>query len=115
MTDGGRPLESDEQELEDELPEPHRPWSPAAQTAAAILWPSFLAAALATMLFFAFVDPALVHQATTPPLEVSRMTGYAIGFFFFWFVTATSSAVSVYLLRTTRPGSEADVERGPRL
>lgn len=104
----------DEPEFDGELPEPPRPWSAAAQTAAAILWPSFLTAAFATMLFFAFVDPELIQHATTPPLDVSRMTGYGIGFFFFWFVTAASSAVSVFLLRTNRNGGAADAERGPR-
>ncbi len=97
----GEPEDIGEPELGGERPEPPRPWSAAAQTAAAILWPSFLAAAMATMLFFAFVDPELAHEATTPPLQISRMTGYAIGFFFFWFVAAISSAVSVYLLRTS--------------
>jgi hypothetical protein len=79
---------------------PPPPWSRAAQAIAAVLWPSFLAASLATMLFFAFVDPELLAEATSPPLEVSRLTGYAIGFFFFWVITLVSSAVSVYLVQT---------------
>ena len=100
MAGGDPPQDIGEPELGGELPEPPKPWSPAAQAVAAVLWPSFLAAAFATMLFFAFVDPSQVHEATTPPLDVNRMTGYAIGFFFFWFVTALSSAVSVYLVLT---------------
>ncbi|MCK6370539.1 MAG: hypothetical protein L6Q83_04275 [Gammaproteobacteria bacterium] len=105
MAAGGEPYDIGEPELGGELPQPPPAWSESAQVIAAVLWPSFLASALATMLFFAFVDPAMVHEATTPPLEVSRMTGYAIGFFFFWFVTALSSAVSVYLLRTRPRGT----------
>lgn len=85
----------------------------AAQTAAAILWPSFLAASLATMLFFAFVDPEHIHEFTTPPLELTRMAGYGVGFFFFWFVAAMSSAVSVYLLRTARPDPHGNADREP--
>jgi len=100
---GEPPEDLGEPELGGARPPPPQPWSDTAQTAAAVLWPSFLAAAMATMLFFAFVDPELVYEATSPPLEVSRMTGYAIGFFFFWFMTAISSAVSVYLLRTSHP------------
>lgn len=83
--------------------EPPPPWSVTAQTVAAVLWPSFLAAALATMLCFAFVDPEHLGDFTTPPLELSRTASYGLGFFFFWFVAAMSSAVSAYLLRTARP------------
>jgi hypothetical protein len=97
---------------DDEAAPPPRPWSAPAQIAAAILWPSFLAACLATMLFFAFVDPELMGHETT--LQISRMTGYGIGFFFFWFVTAISSAVSVYLLRTGHLPQGDDAGRDPR-
>jgi hypothetical protein len=84
-----------------ELPE-QLPWSRRAQAVAAVVWPSFLAAAIATMLFFAFVDPGEMEQAMSQPLEFSRMTGYGLGFFFFWLIAIVSSAISVYLLRTAR-------------
>lgn len=87
-------------------PEPElraqRAWSGRAQAIAAVLWPSFLVAAMATMLFFAFVDPADLQDAMSLPLANTPMTGYALGFFFFWLITGTASAVSVYLLRTAR-------------
>jgi hypothetical protein len=85
---------------DEDSPPPSPPWSAMAQAIAAVLWPSFLAACIATMLFFAFVDPALLGQTTTPVFEMSRMTGYGIGFFFFWLITTISSAVSVYLVCT---------------
>ncbi len=77
-----------------------RPWTRRAQAIAAIAWPSFLTAALATMLFFAVFDPGLLEDAMARPIDVDRMTGYALGFFFFWFVTAIASSISVYLMRT---------------
>lgn len=83
------------------LPE-QRPWTRRAQAIAAVVWPSFLAAALATLLFFAFVDPQAMQETMTDSLEFGRMSGYGIGFFFFWLITLVSSAVSVYLLRTAR-------------
>jgi hypothetical protein len=86
-----------------DLPPP-RPWGTRAQAIAAVLWSSFLAACLATMLFFAFVDPGLIHEAGLQ-VEMTRMTGYGVGFFFFWAVAAISSAVSVYLVRTAHDGS----------
>jgi hypothetical protein len=72
------------------------------QKAMRVLWPSFLVAAGAEMVFFAFFDPGeffLFGQ----PLELSRTAIYSIGFFFLWGVTAVSSGISLYL----EQGSEA--------
>lgn len=80
---------------------PAKPWGARAQVIAAVLWSSFLAACFATMVFFAFVDPGLLHDDSTVEIEVTRMTGYGVGFFFFWAVAAIASAVSVYLIRTS--------------
>lgn len=77
-----------------------KPWTRSAQDIAAVLWPSFLAAAVATMLFFAFFDPVELYPAMAIPYEISRMQGYGLGFFFFWLITAGSSAMSVFLTRT---------------
>ena len=63
-------------------------------------WCSFLSAALATMVFFAFVDPLALADITEPPLPVDRMGGYALGFFFFWLLAAMSATLTVYLIRT---------------
>jgi hypothetical protein len=63
-------------------------------------WCSFLTAAVATMVFFAFVDPEALADITEPPLPVDRMTGYALGFFFFWVLAAVSATLTVYLIRT---------------
>ena len=45
-----------------------------------VLWPSFMMAAIAELLFFAVVDP---HDISIfgVPLEAGRMTGYAVGFY----------------------------------
>jgi hypothetical protein len=64
-------------------------------------WSSFLIAAIGTMVLFAFVDPMTLVEVTEPPLPVDRMTGYAIGFFFLWVLTAASAALTLYLLRTS--------------
>ena len=82
-----------------------RPWSRRARDIAAVLWPSFLAACVATLLFFALVDPELIGDAMTPSVAVSRMTGYAIGFFFFWVIALVSSVITIFLVRTSANGS----------
>lgn len=59
------------------------------QRSIAVLWPSFLTAGLATVLFFAAFDP---HQllVTTHYAEAGRLAVYSVGFFLFWVLTALS-------------------------
>ena len=73
-----------------------------AQRIGAILWPSFFAAGVATMVFFAFVDPLALRDMTFPHIEISRGLGYSIGFFMFWMATAASSLFTWILLRPAR-------------
>jgi hypothetical protein len=69
--------------------------------AGALLWSSFLAACVATMCFFAYFDPLLLGEDHTPPPWLAdRMTGYTIGFFFFWFVCALASFLTAWLIDT---------------
>ena len=75
------------------------PPRPLAQRLGAILWPSFFAAGVATMVCFALVDPLLLRDMTFPDLPIDRETGYAIGFFAFWCATAASSFFTWILLR----------------
>ena len=78
-------------------------WSQLRQDVAAVGWPSFLAASLATMIFFAVIDPLQLATLDDVPFWLEqRMTGYGIGFFFFWLICAASSALTCYLLRTRR-------------
>lgn len=78
------------------------PPRPITQRLGAILWPSFFAACVATMVFFALVDPLVLRDQTFPDLPVTRVMGYSIGFFMFWLATASSSLFTWILLR---PGS----------
>lgn len=75
------------------------PPRPLAQRIGAIAWPSFFAAGVATMVFFAFVDPLKLRDMTVPGLAISREMGYSIGFFMFWCATASSSLFTWILLR----------------
>jgi hypothetical protein len=56
-----------------------------------ILWPSFLVACVAEVLFFSVFDPVEWHG--------SRDAGYTIGFFVFWILAACSSALTCFLQR----------------
>jgi hypothetical protein len=66
-----------------------------------VTWSSFLAAGVASMLFFAAVDPQLLHDAGPRIFDnLNREAGYALGFFFFWALAAGAAALSVYMVRS---------------
>ena len=69
----------------------------------AVLWPSFLTAAVATGVFFANIDPATLRAQTLPDWEISRQAGYTVGFLMFWAVCAASSGLTLFLFGTPAP------------
>lgn len=75
------------------------PPRPMIQRVGAILWPSFFAAGVATMVFFAFIDPIQLRDISFSNFHINREAGYTIGFFMFWLATASSSLFTWILLR----------------
>jgi len=71
---------------------------PVIQKVIAVLWPSFLTAGVATILFFAYFDPQLLMQVSGYG-EISRMGGYTIGFFLFWILTSITCVMTCYFQR----------------
>jgi hypothetical protein len=71
-----------------------------------LLWASFLAACVATLLFFACFDPqllvddAVAGRAAPPAWLADRRAGYTVGFFFFWMMSAIASFLTAYLIET---------------
>ncbi|MES1196330.1 MAG: hypothetical protein ABUL58_05235 [Steroidobacter sp.] len=77
-------------------------WSRLREDIAVVTWSSFLVASVATMLFFAFIDPENLIEALNRPWWLpSRMSGYALGFFFFWFMSACAASMTAYMLDTS--------------
>lgn len=73
-----------------------------------LLWASFLAASVTTMLIFACFDPVqLAASRPSPGWLADRRTAYAIGFFFFWAMCTIASFLTAYLIdtRTSEQGS----------
>ena len=67
-------------------------------------WPSFLVASVATMVCFGFIDPVLIgNDDYPPPAFHTRMTGYAVGFFFFWLIASLSRLMALYPVRKANP------------
>lgn len=97
-----------EPELDATLPvTPH--WSQARQHISIAIWSSFLAAAAASVVCFAFIDPATIELLPGADTTLARMTGYALGFFLFWTATASASLLTLYLVRSTSRNHRREV------
>lgn len=64
-----------------------------------ILWPSFIVAGVAEVIFFTVFDPMELHLVGSL-LGVNRLAAYSIGFVLFWIFAAASSAFTCFLQRT---------------
>ena len=72
---------------------------PKQQRCIAVLWPSFMAAVVATGLFFSAFDPDDLYLFGDQ-IELSRMGIYSIGFLLFWLVSAISGIGTLYFAMT---------------
>ncbi|MFV9615039.1 MAG: hypothetical protein ACNYZG_03730 [Gammaproteobacteria bacterium] len=68
---------------------------PFIQRVVAILWPSFITAGIATVLFTTAFDPAFIFS----DYDISRLGVYTICFFMFWSLGAITSAATCYFLK----------------
>jgi hypothetical protein len=77
-----------------------------------VSWSSFLAAGVASMLFFAAVDPQLLRDAGPRIFDnLNREAGYALGFFFFWALAASAAALSVCMVRSVGRSDDRSATR----
>ena len=76
-----------------------------------ILWPAFLAAGVAEAVFFTLFDPFDLHFFGAP-LELSRESMYTLGFFGFWLLAITSSALTMFLEGSLTARSERERPAG---
>jgi len=68
---------------------------PLIQRIIAILWPSFITAGIATVLFTTAFDPAIIFI----DYEISRIGLYSICFFLFWSFGAITAMSTCYFLK----------------
>ncbi len=83
---------------------------PTVQKVIAVLWPSFLTAGAATILFFTAFDPQLL-MAVGGYEPISRIGGYTIGFFLFWFLTAGTCVLTCYFQRPCHEPTDSELMR----
>ncbi|MCP5352687.1 MAG: hypothetical protein H6926_05820 [Chromatiales bacterium] len=67
---------------------------PLIQKVICVLWPSFLTASFATIVFFTVFDP--LDFLAYSSIDISRLGAYTIGFFLFWLLTGTSCLLTLY-------------------
>jgi len=63
-----------------------------------VLWPSFLVAGVAEIVFFTIIDPQELYFFGQP-VRVSDLATYSIGFFAFWLICAASSVTTLFFQR----------------
>ncbi len=61
-----------------------------------VLWPSFLVAGIAEVVFFTVVNPQQLYLFGEA-VEYSLIATYSIGFLAFWLVCAASSLLTLFL------------------
>lgn len=65
-----------------------------------ILWPSFVLAGIAEIVFFTLVSPQELYLFGQP-VHYSNITTYSLGFLMFWTLCAATSAATLWLARTS--------------
>lgn len=63
-----------------------------------VLWPSFIVAGVAEVLFFTLISPQELYLLGEP-VHLSPIATYSIGFFAFWLICAASSAATLFFLK----------------
>jgi hypothetical protein len=80
----------------------------------AVVWPSFFAAGIATIVFFAVVDPIALATITWPDIQITRPAGYSIGFFMFWLCTISACLFTAMLVAPPLPERRSVTDRDGR-
>ncbi|MDD3354740.1 hypothetical protein [Zoogloea sp.] len=74
-----------------------------------VLWPSFLVAGFAEVVFFTVFAPQELYLFGQS-VHYSPIATYSIGFFGFWLACAGSSLVTLFFQRTAEQVNGADVD-----
>ncbi len=79
-----------------------------------VVWPSFFAAGVATIVFFAVVDPIALATITWPDIQITRLAGYSIGFFMFWLCTISACLFTAVMVAPPLPQQKSVAHRDGR-
>ena len=79
---------------------------PLIQRMVAVLWPAFIMAGIATILFTAAFDPSVIFVEH----DISRLGFYTITFFVFWIFGISTAAATCYFLKPCQAINKAREE-----
>ncbi|MFC1589095.1 hypothetical protein ACFL3P_02375 [Pseudomonadota bacterium] len=79
---------------------------PVVQRIVSILWPSFITASVATIVFFSVFDPSIVFI----DFDISRLGAYTIGFFTFWLFGVFNCVATCYFLKPCKVPEKKDAD-----
>lgn len=71
------------------------PNTPIIQRFVAILWPSFITASLATVIFFSMFDPDIIFV----DYDISTMGAYSVGFLIFWLFGTLTAMLTCFFMK----------------
>ena len=80
-----------------------RSWSHVKERIAVSLWTSLLAAIVEVGVFFSYINPWVLDHIPYWLLEPSAIYGFV--FFFFWLCTFAATALTAYMLDSSRNAS----------
>jgi hypothetical protein len=75
---------------------------PRIQSIVGVLWPSFLTAVGATIVFFSLFSPVELAGLLGRP-QFPAIGGYTLGFFFFWVTAGIACQISRYFCKPCHP------------
>lgn len=62
-----------------------------------VLWPAFIAAGIAEIVFFTVIDPGQLFLLGQP-VDLPAVATYSLGFLMFWLICAGSSLMTYFML-----------------
>lgn len=74
-----------------------------------VLWPSFLVAGVAEIVFFTVVNPQELYLLGES-VHFSPTATYSIGFFGFWLVCAASSLATLFFQQTSEEINKTELD-----
>ena len=72
-----------------------------------VLWPAFIAAGIAEVVFFTVIDPQHLYLLGKP-VGLPPLASYSIGFLLFWLICSGSSLMTFFMLPAAIKDALAD-------
>ena len=75
-------------------------WNRRKRDIGTVIWISFLAASVGTVVIFAVMDPDALGDSWLLPWDMGRRLAYSLGFLFLFAISLIASGLTVFMIRT---------------